>query len=364
MAKRASLRPSPLSASYADVAKPIPSPTYETPPSSFESQRSIADLPNKPLTKTKPSWLRRASGTAALRSKSKSPVDGETGMTASASLPPVLPPRKNGLESLLERPNPDMAPPDLPTKGSYANVAAGSSRSRLGDGQGRPAFLPAPPALPSRENIGNIRGRLAAWTQAANQSSSSSGFSGFSRSESSSSIATTASGQGRFPSSAQRVLGSAGSAVQKSWAGLRARGVAGSISSISGLGQSGSSRRSFEQSGSWSSGLGSRTGRDRTQSADVALRPSSSDGPVFDLGVIKRSAGGRTGRVFGRDLVEVGKSWGIADSSEAESEYEKRRRSCLPAIVVRTVEYRELHKQGWHTDVDSGDMGAKRRRHL
>lgn len=85
---------------------------------------------------------------------------------------------------------------------------------------------------------------------------------------------------------------------------------------------------------------------------------------MFDLGVIKRSAGGRTGRVFGRDLVEVGKSWGVADSSDSESEYEKRRRSCLPAIVVRTVEYRELHIQGWHINDNSGDMGAEGRRDL
>lgn len=111
---------------------------------------------------------------------------------------------------------------------------------------------------------------------------------------------------------------------------------------MSGLSSSGR-RGSLEPSGSWASGLGRRGSRDRTQSVDIDGRPAG-DGPVFEEGVIKRPAGTRTGRVFGRELVEVGRAWGISRDIEADlgdSEYQKRRRACLPALVVRAVEYRE-----------------------
>ncbi|WVQ93451.1 hypothetical protein IAU59_000525 [Kwoniella sp. CBS 9459] len=379
LSKRASLRPSSLSISYADVAKPIESPpatgtsTAATAFDSLESLRSAsAPLPGagdlsvgataKPATKSKPSWLRRASGTAALRSKSRTPPPKEEGsMTASTSLPPALPPRR-GLEPSIDEvptsrslPEEGMAPPPFPPrKNSYANITAGPSRSRLGEGQGRPAFSPSgsssgftqPPPLPSRDNIGNIRGRIAAWTAAAQTSGS------YNRSESSNSLASqagsSASQAQRFPVSAQKVLGHAGSAVQKGWAGLRARGVGGSISSMSSLGQS-SRSRGFESSPSWSSGLASRGARDRTQSDQSDFETGGyvqgNDGPMFDGHNVKRAGVGGTGRVFGRDIVEAVKEWSVADAgadAEGRNQWETRRRKCLPAVVVRSVEYLEI----------------------
>ncbi|OCF43349.1 hypothetical protein I317_02787 [Kwoniella heveanensis CBS 569] len=379
LAKRASLRPSSLSISYAEVAKPIESPPATGASISATAFDSLESLPSasvplagdinasaKPATKSKPSWLRRASGTAALRSKSRTPPPKEEGsMTASTSLPPALPPRK-GLESTIDEvptsrslPEEGMAPPPFPPRkhsNSYANIIAGPSRSRLGEGQGRPAFSPSgsssgfvqPPPLPSRDNVGNIRGRIAAWTAAAQTSGS------FNRSESSQSLASQAgsstSHTQRFPNSAQRVLGHAGSAVQKGWAGLRARGVGGSISSMSSLGQSQSSKpRGFETSPSWSSGLSSRGTRDRTQSDHREFGAGGYaqglEGPVFDETNVKRVAVGGVGRVFGRDIVEAGKEWGIADAgvdTEGKPQWEARRRKCLPAVVVRCVEYLEI----------------------
>ncbi|WWC68596.1 uncharacterized protein I206_102526 [Kwoniella pini CBS 10737] len=363
LAKRASLRPSSLSMSYADVAKPVPSPpaaTTTTIPSAFDSVDSLrtssSSIPDttKPPTKSKPSWLRRASGTAALRSKSRTPPPREdSSLPTSTSLPPALPPRK-GLESTSEVPTSQslpeegMAPPPFPPrKTSYASAAAGPSRSRLGDGQGRPAFSPSitPPSLPSRDNIGNIRGRIAAWTAAAAQSSGG----GFSRSESSNSIATQSS---IGPSQrAQRVLGHAGSAVQKGWAGLRSRGVGGSISSMSALGQS--SKRNggnngFEPSSSWGSGLSNqRSSRDRSRSDNYEFGhggPPSSDGPFFEQDSVRRSAEGLGGKVFGRDVVGAGKDWGIVEDDIGADlgEYDRRRKACLPAVVVRSVEYLQI----------------------
>ena len=351
MAKRASLRPSPLGSTYADVAKPIPSPTLSAASqSSFDSTPSSSDVHPKPLTKSKPSWLRRASGTAALRSKSKSPAPKEEGtLSSSTSLPPNLPPRKGGslgstAESLSELAEEgSMLPPDVQRKSSYATVvASGPSRSRLGDGQGRPAMSPpSAPPLPSRDNVGNIRGRLAAWTSAAQSTSS------FYRSESSTSLASTSGSsaftqaQQRIPSSAQKVLGHAGSAVQKGWAGLRARGVAGSISGMSSLSSSGR-RGSMEPNSSWSSGYPVGISRDRSQSANFDLRTNASEGPTFQDGVILRKGGERTGRVFGRDLVEAGRTWGVSemtDLGDDVSEWDRRRKQCLPAVVIRAVEY-------------------------
>ncbi|WVR03785.1 hypothetical protein IAU60_000780 [Kwoniella sp. DSM 27419] len=367
-ARRASLRPSSLSISYADVAKPVASPpptTADAPQSSAASAFSSVDsLPSKssatisrPAPKSKPSWLRRASGTAVLRTKSKTPPPREDGsFPASASMPPTLPPRR-GLETMAEVPTSQslpedrMAPPPFPQrKTSYANVAAaGSSRSKLGNGQGRPAFSPsssspgiaqAPPPLPSRENVGNIRGRIAAWTAAAQSSGS------FNRSESSNSLASQASMQQRFPASAQRVLGHAGSAVSKGWAGLRARGVGGSVSSMSALGQSSkrgpSSSSSFEPSSSWSAGLAGKS-RDRHQSGNYDSGPGStagpSDGPAFEEGSMRRKATGSGGKVFGRDVGDSGKEWGVTELDGEYTEYERRRRRCLPAVVIRSVEY-------------------------
>jgi hypothetical protein len=101
----------------------------------------------------------------------------------------------------------------------------------------------------------------------------------------------------------------------------------------------------MEPSPSWSSGLNRRGSRERTRSADVDLaRSSGGDGPIFEDGVILRPGTSRIGRVFGRDLKEAGRAWGVdgaASEVEGVSEYERRRRACLPAIVIRTLAYRE-----------------------
>ena len=69
------------------------------------------------------------------------------------------------------------------------------------------------------------------------------------------------------------------------------------------------------------------------------------DGPIFLEGVVLRSPGQRSGRVFGRELRETGRAWGVYGAGSVEEgleEYEKRRRACLPAVVIRAVEYREF----------------------
>lgn len=110
-------------------------------------------------------------------------------------------------------------------------------------------------------------------------------------------------------------------------------------------------RGSMEPSGSRASGLARGGSRDRTQSADYDPRSGASDGPVFQEGVILRAGGERVGRVFGRDLVDVGRTWGVVEatlSEEKESDWQKRRKQCLPALVVRTVDYCELdHPPSW-----------------
>jgi hypothetical protein len=252
---------------------------------------------------------------------------------------PLLPPRK-GIHTTTAGNMADRAGQMLPpeTTSKSANAMAGPSRSRLGDGQGRPAYSPASPPLPSRDNMGNIRGRLAAWT--ANAGSNS----GFSRSESSATLSSSAPSapsafdraQQRLPSSAQKVLGHAGSAVQKGWAGFRARGVGGSISNMSALGaapQSGSSV---------SAGMSRKSSRDRAGMPPPQSSPDRGDGPFFDEGVILRKGGDRVGKVFGRDVSEAGRAWGVVDAGttkEGEADHERRRRACLPAVVVRAVEY-------------------------
>ncbi|WVQ79150.1 hypothetical protein IAT38_001246 [Cryptococcus sp. DSM 104549] len=347
VAQRSSLRPSIIGASYAEVAKPTPTPPPEPAPPASDETPSAPSVPPKPPTKSKPSWLRRAN---PVRTKSKSPASSEAGSPGSSNspLPPTLPPRKGNKDkapssagsSPSSHPQPlpvqhtgTMAPPDLPSKTSYASVAsahAGPSRSGLAEGQGRPAYA-APPPLPPRDNVGGVRGRIAAWTAAASQSSS-----GFSRSESSASLASQAtgtSGQQRFPASAQRVLGHAGSAVSKGWAGLRSRGVGGSISNMSSLGQP--------------------SGRKDPRTSPLASKgtrmPSfeQSSGPVFEEEAVKRPAGRIDGKVFGREVVEVGKEWGVVDAGvevKGQSEWETRRRKCLPAVVIRSVDY--LHIWG------------------
>lgn len=45
--------------------------------------------------------------------------------------------------------------------------------------------------------------------------------------------------------------------------------------------------------------------------------------------------------IFGHDLVEAGKATHVMDANAGDA-MERQRRHCLPAVVVRCVEYREL----------------------
>lgn len=153
------------------------------------------------------------------------------------------------------------------------------------------------------------------------------------RSTSSNSIGSTTSASQRLPSSASRVLGHSVNAMSKTW--NRARGVGGSMS-ISGLGSLGAVR-AMEPDFTGGSTLGSRMSRDNEPAPYV-------EPAVWDEGVIKRRprVGYPKGLVFGRAIDTVGRTWGVydaADDREGESEYDQRRRRCLPAVVVRCVDY-------------------------
>lgn len=309
---RDSLRPTPRKTSYAEVARALPTSPV-TSPVRTHSQRPFDAIPptpsepssSRPQAKSKPSWLRRTTelpSMSMLRSKSKSPLGDN------APLPP-LPPRNNNNQSMSR----DMLPPPLPSKSSYADVTAGPSRDSSFDTMGSTGM---PPRLPSRNKIGD---RIAA----------------FSRSASSASLASQASlpssvSHQRLPNSAQRVLGNAGSAVQKGWAGIRARGVGGSLSSISQLGQS--SRRGPMDGAP-------RSTRERHQTSQALS--TTPEGPELVAAATRRTGTGRPGTVFGRPLVEAGQEAHVQDVDVGD-EMEQRRRRCLPAIVVRCVEYRKL----------------------
>jgi hypothetical protein len=244
---RDSLRPTARKTSYAEVAKALPSSPVTSPARTVYQRPFDAAPPpsepssSRPQAKSKPSWLRRTAelpSMSMLRSKSKSPLSDNV------PLPPTLPPRKTN-----DSASRDILPPPLPSKSSYADVTAGPSRDSSFDTMGSTGM---PPRLPSRNKIGD---RIAA----------------FSRSASSASLASQASlpssvSHQRLPNSAQRVLGNAGSAVQKGWAGIRARGVGGSLSSISQLGQS--SRRGPMDGAP-------RSSRERHQTAQASLSTST-----------------------------------------------------------------------------------------
>lgn len=319
MATRAALRPAPLggvSQGQEDKDKlPSPPPSAS---SSFDSSRSSVDL-SKPYPKSKPKWLRRASITPALRTmSSRSPAGLSVDLPAAEATvsqpagPPPLPPRNKFPSGPLDTP-----------------MTAGPSRTP-----------PPPPQHPGRaESISSIshhhnslsssgRSRWA-WGQST---------AGVQRSASSNSISSTVSHQ-RIPSSASRVLGQAGSAVSKTW--MRARGVGGSMS-ISGLGSLAQVRGmepDFTGPGSYSTPPSSLS---RKLSRDVDIAPI--EVATWEEGIVKRRArvGYPKGHVFGRPIDTVGRTWGVYDAAEerlGESEYEQRRRRCLPAVVVRCVEY-------------------------
>lgn len=157
-------------------------------------------------------------------------------------------------------------------------------------------------------------------------------------------MSTASAAHQRLPSGAQRVLGQAGNAVTKGW--NRARGVGGSISGMGG----------FAPVRSNSNELDSRSvsPRNRALGHTLARKPSRdllstdlapatpADSFQWAEGVVKRPArAGYAGRVFGRELQEAGRAWTVVDAHAerpGDTEYELRRRQCLPAIVVRAVE--------------------------
>ncbi|ODN97492.1 hypothetical protein L198_04059 [Cryptococcus wingfieldii CBS 7118] len=322
VAQRTSLRPTTSRpASYAEAAK---SPATATPsstlPLAHPEPRTSSLAP--PTTKSKPSWLKRGG-------KSKSPVSNENSPGPSSKPhPPVLPPRKNkanvpdsaSLADIQSVSSSDsMGAPDISDKTSYASIASG------------------PPPLPPRNNGAGVRGRIAAWTQAAAQSG------GMTRSDSTQSLAPprlapqpTGTSQYRMPSSASRVFGHAGSAVSKGWAGLRSKGMNSSMSigNLSTIAQNGPSQKS-----SRTSPLGGGK-RDRLPSDNQEI-----SGPIFDQEIVKRPPEGNEGKVFGREIVDAGREWGVVDAGfevDGQSEWESRRRKCLPAVVVRCVDYLEI----------------------
>jgi hypothetical protein len=83
-----------------------------------------------------------------------------------------------------------------------------------------------------------------------------------------------------------------------------------------------------------------RTPRERHQTAQPMLS-TLAEGPDLSGAEEHRKGKERPGTVFGRPLVEAGEDAHVVDAM-AGDEMERRRRHCLPAIVVRCVEYRKL----------------------
>lgn len=311
--------------------------------SSVDSFHTAASS-SKPPPKAKPSWLRRASGTAAFR-KPKTPPPPESSTLPSALQPPRLPPRREGAAPVANQIEEEESPR------SYASAAAfpGPVRSKLAEGQGRSAYTPmAPPPLPARDNIGGgIRNRLASLTAAHGGNAGAAPSQGMPRSSSSATLASTGQSalrevQQRLPSSAQRFMGNAGSAVQKGWMGLRSRGMGGSISNMSAFVQQ-QQQQQPEASGSRPSTI-ARKGSNSDRSFASVETAERSDGPFFGHGVVLRPGKALPGQVFGRDITEAGRAWGVVEAGtimEGQSEWEARRRACLPAVMIRSVDYRE-----------------------
>lgn len=81
----------------------------------------------------------------------------------------------------------------------------------------------------------------------------------------------------------------------------------------------------------------------RKLSRDTATPPPQ-EPPIWGEGVVKRAARKNypRGLVFGQQLDVAGRTWGVFDAAsdrEDEEEYHQRRRRCLPAIVIRCVDY-------------------------
>lgn len=286
-----------------------------------------------------PQWLRKASGSglAALRSKSRSPKGNDEPLPAVPSLPPALPPRKNQSASTADR-GAVLPPTPPPVPQKPLDLSETQARPDRSSTVG-PADRPAPPARKaSRDNIGR---RIAAWTANAH--------SAFPRSASSASLTSQASTQSTFNAShqrshsqAQKVLDGAGAAMQKGLAGLKARGMSGSISSLSSIGGNGRAQHTRQgsagPSSGWTSGFGTRSSKDHARSTTGLA--STSEGPEFEDAIVMRLAIPGCRPIFGHDLVEAGNATHVMDANAGDA-MERQRRHCLPAVVVRCVEYRE-----------------------
>ncbi|BEJ16023.1 hypothetical protein CspHIS471_0506280 [Cutaneotrichosporon sp. HIS471] len=315
MATRAALRPVAMAASdLASLDSGSASVYTASPPStanpSLDLPRSSTDTSSsKPAVKSKPGWLRRASMTPSLRAKARSPAPSLPDLPPeppsphfSTTTPPTLPPRKFPSGPM------DFGPP-----------VAGSSLQA--------ASLPTRDLHHPSHHSQSLRDVGRRWRTGG----------GVSRSASNSSIAsvassaTTTTSHQRFPSTATRVLGHAGKAVSSTW--NRARGV-GTSMSISGM-TTLSPVRGMEPE-PVSPGL-----LTRKLSHEMSIIPQ--EGLAFSDEVVRRKArAGLRGRVFGRDLGQAGRAWGVFDANEAregEDEYHHRRRQCLPAVAIRCVEY-------------------------
>lgn len=327
-------------ASQTSLAPPVGSSAST---SSFDTARSSLDAttkPPKPSIRPKPpQWLRKASesGLTALRSKSRSPKVADGPLPAVPLLPPTLPPRKDQSASLSGAGTPlPSQPPPVPQKSfTTSESRAGPSRASIFDSVDRPNV---PTRKPSRDNIGR---RIAAWTANAQ--------SAFPRSASTASLSSQVSTASTFTGShqrthsqAQKVFDGAGAAVQKGLAGLKARGVSGSISSLSSLGQSGRSQHTRQGSTGphtgWTSSFSTRSSKDHSRSVNTLA--VTSEGPEFEDAIVMRMSTPDGRPVFGRDLAEAGQATHVMDANAGDAA-ERRRRHCLPAIVVRCVEYRK-----------------------
>lgn len=84
----------------------------------------------------------------------------------------------------------------------------------------------------------------------------------------------------------------------------------------------------------------SRESRERYHTTGGAALATTPEGPDFVDAVLMRIGKEQPGTVFGRELVDAGRDTHVMDANAGDA-MERRRRHCLPAIVVRCVEYSE-----------------------
>lgn len=87
----------------------------------------------------------------------------------------------------------------------------------------------------------------------------------------------------------------------------------------------------------------SRSSRERYHTTGGSALTTTPEGPDFADAVLMRIGKEQPGTVFGRELVDAGRDTHVMDANAGDV-MEKMRRHCLPAIVVRCVEYR---KSSW-----------------